>query len=116
MKNFEHMVQKCRRFGEKRVFLSGIVYTKRINQCVLNDLHDSLLILCRRLDIDYTDNRNSREKHLFKGGHHLLDTGKRILVNFVFNLNFFFVSNTTTNFTRWTDYLESNCDKYKSKR
>ena len=31
MKNVEHMVQKCRRFGEKRVFLSGIVCTKRIN-------------------------------------------------------------------------------------
>ena len=31
MKNFEPMVQKCRSFGEKRVFLSGIVYTKRIN-------------------------------------------------------------------------------------
>lgn len=31
MKNVEHMVQKCRRFREKRVFLSGIVCTKRIN-------------------------------------------------------------------------------------
>ena len=48
-----------------------------------------MVILCRRLDIDYTDNRNSRETHLFKGGLHLLDTGKRILFNFVFNLNNF---------------------------
>ena len=30
MKNVEHMVQKCRGFGVKRVFLSGIVYTRRI--------------------------------------------------------------------------------------
>ena len=84
------MVQKCRGFGVKRVFLSGIVYTKRIARQILNDVYDRLVSLCKRLEINYTDNRNIRETHLFKDGLHLLDTGKRILANnLIFNLNNF---------------------------
>ena len=90
MKNVEHMVQKCRGFGVKRVFLSGIVYTKRIAWQILNDVHDRLVSLCKSLEINYIDNRNIRETHLFKDGLHLLDTGKRLLANnFIFNLNNF---------------------------
>ena len=40
MKNVEYMVQKCRGFGVKQVFLSGIVCTKRIAWQILNDVHD----------------------------------------------------------------------------
>ena len=84
------MVQKCRGFGVKRVFLSGIVYTKRIAWQILNDVHDRLVSLCKSLEINYIDNRNIRETHLFKDGLHLLDTGKRLLAhNFIFNLNNF---------------------------
>ena len=51
MKNIEHMVQKCHGFGVKGVFLSGIVYTKRIAWQILDDVHDQLLSLCKRLEI-----------------------------------------------------------------
>ena len=51
MKNIEHMVQKCHRFGVKGVFLSGIVYTKRIAWQILDDVHDQLVSLCKRLEI-----------------------------------------------------------------
>ena len=72
------------------MFLSGIVYVKRIALQILNDIHDRLVSLCKRLGINYTDNRNIRETHLFKDGLHLSDTGKQILANnFVFNLNNF---------------------------
>ena len=47
MKNVERMVQKCRGFGGKPVFLSGIMYTKRIAWQILNDVHDRL---CKRLN------------------------------------------------------------------
>ena len=84
------MVQKRRGFGVTRVLLSGIVYTKRIAWQILNDVHDRLVSLCKRLEINYIDNRNIRETHLFQNGLHLLDTGKRILANnFIFNLNNF---------------------------
>ena len=72
------------------MFLSGIVYIKRIALQILNDIHDRLISLCKRLEINYIDNRNIRETHLFKDGLHLLETGKQILANnFVFNLNNF---------------------------
>ena len=45
MKNVENMVQKCGGFGVKRVFLSGIVYTKSIAWQILNDVHDRLVNL-----------------------------------------------------------------------
>ena len=90
MKNLEYMVQKCRSFGVKRVFFSGITYTKRIAWQILDDVHERLVSLCKRLEIIYIHNRNIRETHLFKDGLHLLDSGKRILANnFIFNLNNF---------------------------
>ena len=61
----------------KRKFLSGIVYTKRIAWQIFDDVHDRLVSLCERLEINYIDNRNICETHLFKDGLHLLDTGKR---------------------------------------
>ena len=112
MKNVEHMVQKCRRFGAKLVFLSGVVHTRRIAWQILNDVHDRLVSLCKRLEINYIENRNIRETHLFKDGLHLLDAGKQILANnLIFNLNNFFMSNGTTNLTHLTNNLESNNDK-----
>ena len=88
MKNLEYMVPKCRSYGVKRVFFSGITYTKRIAWQILDDAHEQLVGLCKRLEIIYIDNRNIREIHLFKDGLHLLDSGKRILANnFIFNLN-----------------------------
>ena len=88
--NVEHMVQKCRGLVVKLVFLSDIIYTKRIAWSILNDVHDRLLSLCQRFEINYIDNRNIREAHLFKDSLRLLDTDKRILANnFIFDLNNF---------------------------
>ena len=90
MKNLEYIVQKCRSFGVKRGFFSGITYTKRIAWQILDDVHEQLVSLCKRLEIIYIDNRNIREIHLFKDGLHLLDSGKQILAKtFIFNLNIF---------------------------
>lgn len=72
--NVEHMVQKCRGLVVKLVFLSDIIYTKRIAWSILNDVHDRLLSLCQRFEINYIDNRNIREAHLFKDSLRLLDT------------------------------------------
>ena len=45
MKNVENMVKRFHRFGGKHVFLSVILYTKRISWQFLNDVHDLLLNL-----------------------------------------------------------------------
>ena len=45
MKNVENMVKRFHRFGGKHVFLSVILYTKRISWQFLNDVHDLMLNL-----------------------------------------------------------------------
>ena len=64
MKNIEHPVQKCRRFGVKRLFLSGTVYTKMIAWQIFNEVHNRLVSLCKRLEVNYIENRNISETHL----------------------------------------------------
>ena len=58
MKNIEQMVQKCRSFGVKRVFLSGITITTRISCQQLEEIHEQLVSLCEKVNIIYIDNRN----------------------------------------------------------
>ena len=90
MNNIEQMVEKCRSFGIKRVFLSGITVTMRITCPNLEKVHNQLVSLCQKLEIAYIDNRNIIGAHLYNDGLHLLDTGKQILAkNFIFNLNNF---------------------------
>ena len=86
MKNIEQMVQKCRSFGVKRVFLSGIT----ISCQQLEEIHEQLVSLCQKINITYIDNRNIFGVHLFKDGLHLLESGQQILAkSFIFNLNNF---------------------------
>ena len=67
-----------------------IVYTKRISLIILEDIHNRLFSLSRKLGICYIDNRNIRGSHLFKDGLHLLKLRKKILTNnFIFYLNNF---------------------------
>ena len=92
MKNVRDMVNKCYSFGVKRVFMSGIVYTKRVSLQLLIDTHEQLTSLCKELKIKYIDNRNISGEHPFKDGLHLIDSGKTILANnFICNLNNFLI-------------------------
>ena len=82
MKNVRDMVNKCYSFGVKRVFMSGIVCTKRVSLQLLIDTQEQLTSLCKELKIKYIDNRNISGEHL------LIDSGKTILANnFICNLN-----------------------------
>ena len=92
MKNVRDMVNKCYSFGVKRVFMSGIVYTKRVSLQLLIDTHEELTSLCKEPKIKYIDNRNISGEHLFKDGLHLIDSGKTIWANnFIYNLNNFLI-------------------------
>ena len=52
------MVPKGLGFGVKRVLLSGIADTRSITLQILSDIHDRLVSLCKRLEINYIANRN----------------------------------------------------------
>ena len=78
-KNLRFMVEKCHNYGIKNVFISGLVYTTRIGLLVFERTREMIVHLCYKLGVCYVDNRNTRRKHLWKGGLHLVESGKVIL-------------------------------------
>ena len=88
--NVKEMVRKCRFFGVKNMFVSGLVYTRRIRVNILNDLQKKLVDVCREMNVYYIDNTNIKGVSLFKDGLYLLDSGKKILAkNSVNSINNF---------------------------
>ena len=84
------MIKKCRNFGVKYIFVSGLVYTKRIITEFLEDVNLKLVNVCKEMQVYFIDNRNIMGFYLFRDGLHLLESGKRLLANnFVSNFNNF---------------------------
>ena len=80
--------------------LSGLVYSKRVELFVLENLHLNLVELCSQDGVIYIDNRNIYGMHLYQGNLHLLHSGKRILLsNFISNLNFLTETQVCNTFT-----------------
>ena len=75
--NVRKMVRKCRFFGVKNMFVSALVYTRRIPVNILHDLQKKLVDVCREMNVYYIDNINIKGVSLFKDGLHLLDSGKK---------------------------------------
>ena len=89
--NIKDMIKKCRNFGVKYIFLSGLVYTKRIITEFLEDVHLKLVNVCEEMQVYFIDNRNITGFCLFRDGLHLLESGQKLLANnFVSNFNNFF--------------------------
>ena len=75
--NVREMVRKCRFFGVKNMFVSGLEYTRRIRVNILNDIQKKLVDICREMNVYYIDNTNIKGVSLFKDSLHLLDSGKK---------------------------------------
>ena len=90
LKSFRAMVKKFREFNVKNILLSGLVYNKRTELSLLENLHLRIMELCSQNGIMYVHNRNNiYGMHLYHDKLHLLHSGKRILINnFISNLNF----------------------------
>lgn len=73
------MVKKCRNFGVKYIFLSGLVYTNRIRIKILEDIRMKLVRVCKEMQVHFIDKRNIRGFNIFKKGLHF--SGKRLLAN-----------------------------------
>ena len=80
----------CRNFGVKYIFLSGLVYKKRIITEFLEDVHLKLVNVCKEMQVYFIDNTNITGFYHFRDGLHLLESGKKLLANdFVSNFNNF---------------------------
>ena len=49
LSNIKHMIKKCRNFGVKYIFISTLVYTKRIITEFLEDVHLKLVNVCKEM-------------------------------------------------------------------
>ena len=88
LQNIKNMALKCTKFGVKNNFISGLVYTTRINIGILEKIHVVIQNFCQENGWFYVDNRNIQGKHLYKDGLHLMEEGKIILArNLIFCLN-----------------------------
>ena len=88
LQNIKNMPLKSTKFGVKNIFISGLVYTTRINIGILEKIHAVPQNSCQEYSWFYVDNRNIRGKHLYKDGLHLMEEGKIILArNLIFCLN-----------------------------
>ena len=87
-------------YNVRNILLSGLVYTKRVELSVLENLHLKLVELCSQYGVIYIDNRNIYGMHLYQDNLHLLHSGKRILLNnFISNLNFLTETQVCNTFT-----------------
>ena len=97
--NIKKITEKCLMFGVKNVFISGLVYTTRVDISLLERIHVLIFNFCRKNSFIYIDNRNIRSGSLYKNGFHLINKGKDFLAdNFVvyLNNNSFLETNTHT--------------------
>ena len=95
------MIKKCRNYNVRNIFLSALVYTKRVDLSVLENLHLKLVKLCSQYGVIYIYNRNIYGMHLSQDNLHLLHSGKRkiLLNNFISNLNFLMETQVCHTFT-----------------
>ena len=88
MNNNICIVEKCRNYGVKNIFLSDIVFTTRVSLDILIQVHNMVSNFFYNNGLYYIDNRNIRVDYLCKDGLHLIDKGKVVLANnFIINLN-----------------------------
>ena len=74
----------------KNFFVSGLVYTERVNVKTIENIHNKMVSLCSKLNLQYIENRNINASQLFKDRLHLVESGKANLANnFISNLNNF---------------------------
>ena len=86
--NLTKMIEKCKMYEVKNIFVSSIVYTTKLELSLLESVHVKLTQFCQGKKISIIDNRNIRSKSLYKDGLHLIEDGKNILGNnFVSELN-----------------------------
>ena len=88
LQNIKNLSLKCKKFGVKNMFISGLVYTTRINIAILEKIHVMIQNFRQEYGWFYVGNTNIQGKHLYKDGLHLMEEGKIILArNLIFCLN-----------------------------
>ena len=76
MCNVRKTSAKCKSYGVKQVFVSGLSYTSKIKENLLVDINRMIKELCMSDGSEYIDNDNIPRDMLYKDGLHSVDKGK----------------------------------------
>ena len=88
IENIKKITPKCVSFGVKKIYVSGLVFTTRVDLPTLERVRVLLSNFCGDNGFVYIDKRNIKGDCLYQDGLHVLDTAKKILErNFIFALN-----------------------------
>ena len=72
LRNIEHVVYKCRQYGVKNVFLSGLTIANRLSEQLIKEFNMSIRNICSQApDCDYIDNANIRPNEVCRDSLHL---------------------------------------------
>ena len=71
-------------------FISSIAYSSKVNPASIQQLNGLLFEECRRNGFKFVDNKEVSEIDLWTDDIHIIESGKRIIVNNLINsLNYF---------------------------
>ena len=88
IENIKKITEKCVSFGVKKIYVSGLVFTRMVDLPTLERVHALLSNFCGDNGFVYIHNRNIKGDCLYQDSLHLLETGQKILErNFIFVLN-----------------------------
>ena len=94
--NRKRTTKKRISFGVNKVIVSGVVFNKRVANSFVDEAESKIISTCKHNSIEYINNGNISNIHLFDDGLHLLELGMCILANnFICNLNCFFTNSFT---------------------
>ena len=72
LRNTERRVYKCRQYGVKNIFLSGLSITNRLSEQLINDYNISRSNICSQTpNCDYIDNVNTTLNEICRDGFHV---------------------------------------------
>ena len=77
--NLREIIAKCKSYGVKHVFVSGLLHTSKIKENLLVDINRMIKELCMSDGSEYIDNDNIPRDMLYKDGLYLLDKEKYFL-------------------------------------
>ena len=80
MCNLRKISTKCRSYGIKYVFVSGLLYTSKIKENLLADINRMIKELCMSDGYEYIDNDNIPRDMLYNDALHILDKGKYFFI------------------------------------
>ena len=76
---------QCRNYNISSVFISGIIYSSKVDYSLIDSLNQLLYEECIKFGFTFVNNGAVSQNNLWKDGIHLLQSGRQIVANILIN-------------------------------